>query len=120
MRSPKPNARAIIEPQASAFRLSFGDFEAFSPPQTLNPLVVDYPSFPAKHFRDTTVSITSILSRKPDHVRHKDSFIVRYIRFAALSRAWLAQHLAGPTLRDALMAKLLTYMCHRTTTLCWA
>ena len=74
---PQANARAIVIPQAPAFRLFLRYLQPFPPPQTFNPLMVhSMPAFQPKQSRDPPVAIPAILLCQLDNALQQDSFII--------------------------------------------
>ena len=96
----QPDAGTVVQPQTSPLRLFAGHLQPLAPPQALNPLVVDLPAGVAQQSRDPSVSVAAILASQLDHVRDQAILAVTAARDAALGRAVLPEHPAGPTLRD--------------------
>src|SRR5206468_12096786 len=65
---PQPDARSIIQPQASALGLSGGDLQPLASPDPFDPLVVDQPACPAQQLGDLAVAVATILPSQLDHV----------------------------------------------------
>jgi len=63
---PKPDARPIMEPKPSTFRLLAGYLEALLLTDSLDSLVVDVPSVPSKKLPDPAVAIPTELASKLD------------------------------------------------------
>src|ERR1700690_2764492 len=61
MTRPKPNARAVIQPQPPALRLPLGDLETFLPPKAFHALMVYVPMLPLKHCCNPSIPIATIL-----------------------------------------------------------
>jgi hypothetical protein len=47
--------------------------------------VIHFPSFIAKHPRDQTIAVTTILTGQLDHPFHQPRFVVRNMRHSTLS-----------------------------------
>ena len=97
----QPDAGAIVEPQTSPLRLFAVDLQPLAPPQALDPLVVDLPAGVAQQGRDPSIAVTAVPAGQLDHVRDQAVLVVTAARDPALCRSVLAQHPAGPTLRDS-------------------
>jgi hypothetical protein len=85
--------------------LLHGHFQPLTPPQALNALVIDLPASISQQSCDPTVSISTILSRQFDHVRHKAFFICTAPWSAALRRSMLAKYTTNPALGYRQLAK---------------
>src|SRR4051794_39964611 len=97
---PQPHARAVVQPQPSAFRLACGHFQTFTAPNAFNALVVAGPAFSPQQSRHPTVAIAPMLPRPVNDRRCQRRFVVGRSRRLALRRTVLIQHLAGKTLGD--------------------
>jgi hypothetical protein len=84
MTRPKPNARAIIQPQPSAFRLPLGHFETLQPPKTFDTLVVHSPLLLLKQRCNPTISIPAVLGRQLDHPPHEPRLVAWNLRLPSL------------------------------------
>ena len=96
----QPDAGAVVQPQTVPLRLFGGHLQPLAPPQALDPLVVDLPAGIAQQGRDAAVAVTAVLAGQLDHVRDQAILVVTAARDAALGRAMLSQHPAGPPFRD--------------------
>ena len=65
---PEPDARSVIQPQASAFWLPGGDLQPLTSPDPLNPLVIDQPAGPAKQRGDLAIAVAAILPGQLDDI----------------------------------------------------
>ena len=101
------DARAVRQPQATAFGLLLGDLQALAPPNPLHPLVVDQPACVTQQSCDLAVAIAAILSGKLDDVGRQPLLVIAALRHLALRRAMLTERRTGATLGDA---KLTTNM----------
>src|SRR4051812_32192168 len=97
---PQPDARSIIQPQASALGLSGGDLQPLASPDPLDSLVIDQPACPAQQLGDLAVAVATVLPGQLDDVGGQPGFIVSAPRDLALPRAMLAEGGAGPPLGD--------------------
>ena len=95
------DARPVGEPQPASFGLFLRDFQAFSPPQPLDPLVIHAPAFSPQQPRDPSIPIPSILRRQGDDPLHQPRLIRRHPRPMALGGPGVPEHPASPPLGDA-------------------
>jgi hypothetical protein len=95
---PEPDARSVIQPQASAFRLPGGDFQPLASPDPLDPLVVDQPAGPAQQLGDLAIAVATVLPGQLDDVVRQPCFIVTAPRDPALRRAVLPERRTGAAL----------------------
>ena len=107
MLGPQADARAVRQPQTTAFRLLPGDFQPLTPPDPLHPLVVDQPTGSPQQGCDLAVAVAAILSGKLDGIGRQPLLVIAALRYLALRRAMLAERRTGATLGDA---KLTTNM----------
>jgi hypothetical protein len=107
MLGPQADARSVRLPQTTAFRLLLWHLQPLTPPDPLDPLVVDQPARVPQQGRDLAVAITAILPGKLDDVGRQPLLVIAALRRLALRRAVLAERRAGATLGDA---KLTTNM----------
>ena len=97
---PQPDARAVIQPESPAFRLSGGNLQPLTPPDPLDPLVIDQPARVAQQRGDLAIAIAAILAGEFDDVGRQPLFIVTAPRDLALRRAMLAERRTGAALGD--------------------
>jgi hypothetical protein len=97
---PKTDARAVIQPEAAAFRLFLRHFEPFPPPDAIDPLEVRPPAFDAKQRGDPAIAVAAVSRRQTDDRRRQRFFIIADDGPPTLRRAWLANHGASTALRD--------------------
>ena len=95
---PKTDARSVIEPQPPALGLFGGDLQTLSPPEALDPLVIDLPPRPAQELRDLAIAVAAVLPGQGDHVGGQPLFVFRAPRHLALRRAVLTEHHTGAAL----------------------
>ena len=62
---PEPDARAIVEPQPTPFRLPSGHFQPLLPPDTLHTLVVHLPALDTQQVRDLAIPVPAEPARQP-------------------------------------------------------
>jgi hypothetical protein len=60
--SPKPHARAIVEPQPSSWLLPFRYFQPFATPDPLHSILAHLPASMLQQRRDAAVAVTAILA----------------------------------------------------------
>ena len=94
----QPDARPIGEPEAAALRLSGGDLQPFTAPDSFDPLVIDLPSRPAQELCDLAIAVAPVLSRQGDHVGGQLLLVFRAPRHLALRRAMLSERRTSTTL----------------------
>ena len=82
---PKPDTRAVVEPQPAPLGLSRGHFQPFLPPDTLNALVVHSPPVPLQHVCDPSVAISAVLSRQADNALGQTFFRFRELRNVSMA-----------------------------------
>src|SRR5690606_3455329 len=97
---PKPDARSVIQPETSSFRLLLRNLQPLPPPDALDTFGVHRPAFGPQHRRDPTIAIAAIPGGEPDDVGGERFFIRPARRLLALGRAVLPENLAGKALRD--------------------
>jgi hypothetical protein len=96
----EPDARSVIQPQASTFRLPGGDLQPLASPDPLDPLVVDQPAGPAQQRGDLAIAVAAILPGQLDDVGRQPLFIITAPRDLALRRAMLSERRTGTALRN--------------------
>jgi len=105
---PKTDARSVIEPQPPALGLFGGDLQTLSPPEALDPLVIDLPPRPAQELRDLAIAVAAVLPGQGDHVGSQPLLVFRAPRHLALCRAMLAERRTSAALGDMqVMANML-------------
>ena len=98
---PKTDARTVMQPQTTALGLSVWNLQPLTPPDPLDPLVVDDPAcLIPQHPRNLAIAIAAILSGQRDDVGGQPLLVVRAPRHLALRRAMLAERRTGPALGD--------------------
>jgi len=95
----KTDARSVMEPQTTAFGLLLGNLQPLTPPDPLNPLVVDDPACLApQHPRNLAIAVAAILSGQRDDVGGQPLLVFKAPRYLALRRAMLAERRTGAAL----------------------
>jgi hypothetical protein len=84
MRRPETYARAVVQPQPSAFGLFLRHFEPFLPPETFDPLVIHMPSCSMKQLRDPTITVATVLRGQRHHLPDQSRLVIRYVTLAPL------------------------------------
>ena len=101
----KPDARAISQPKPAALGLFGGNLQPLSPPDPLDPLVVDEPARRRpQQLRDLAIAVAAVLPGKFDDVGRQPLLVVTALRRLALRRAMLAERRTGTTLGDLELA----------------
>jgi hypothetical protein len=101
---PKPDTRSVMQPQTTAFGLLLGNLQPLTPPDPLDPLVVDDPAcLIPQHPRNLAIAIPAILSGQLDDVGGQPLLVFKAPRYLALRRAMLAERRTGPALGDVQM-----------------
>ena len=95
---PQPNARAVGQPEPAALGLLMGNLQPLTLPDTLDPLVVDYPARLAQELGDLAIAIAAVLPGKLDNIGGETLLVVTTARDLALRRAMLTKRRAGATL----------------------
>ena len=86
---PKPDARSVMQPQTTAFGLLLGNLQPLTPPDPLDPLVVDDPTgLIPQHPRNLAIAVAAILSGQFNDVGSQPLFRTPW--HLALRRAMLA------------------------------
>src|SRR6516165_6191471 len=68
---PQPNARSVGQPEPAALGLLMGNLQPLTLPDTLDPLVVDYPARLAQELGDLAIAIAAVLPAKLDNIGFK-------------------------------------------------
>lgn len=103
----QPDARPVIEPQATALWLTLRDLQPLAAPDPLDPLVVHCPSRMAEQRGHPAITVAAILLRQCDYILRQHLFVIRPAWRFALRRSMLTQHPADPSLG---LRKLLSNM----------
>src|SRR5215470_6617788 len=96
----QPNARSVGQPESAALWLLRWDLQPLTSPDTLDPLVVDYPARLAKQPCDLAIAIAAVLPGKLDSIGGETLLVLTAARDLALCRAMLPERRAGATLGD--------------------
>ena len=97
---PKPDAGAVVEPQAASLRLLGWHLEPLAAPDPLDPLGVHHPAGIAQQRRDLAIAVAAVLTRQLDDVGRERLFVVSAPRRLALCRAVLSERHAHAALGD--------------------
>ena len=77
-----------------------GNLQPLTLPDTLDPLVVDYPARLAQELGDLAIAIAAVLPGKLDNIGCETLLVVTAARDLALRRAMLPERRTGATLGD--------------------
>src|SRR5262249_49765801 len=83
----QPNARSVGQPESTALGLLRWDLQPLASPDTLDPLVVDYPARLAQQFGDLAIAVAAVLPGKLDNIGRETPLVVTTARDLALCRA---------------------------------
>jgi hypothetical protein len=97
---PQTNAGSVRQPEAPSFWLLLWNLQPLTPPDPLDPLVVDEPARVSQQSRDLPVAIATILTGKRDDVGGQTLLVLTTARDLALRRAMLTERRTGATLGD--------------------
>src|SRR5215471_3766277 len=97
---PQPDARSVGQPEPAALGLLMGDLQPLASPDTLDPLVVDYPARLAQECGDLAIAVAAVLPGKLDNIGRETLLVVTTARDLALRRAMLPERRTGATLGD--------------------
>ena len=65
---PQPDARSVGQPEPAALGLLMRDLQPLALPDTLDPLVVDYPARLPQQFGDLAIAVAAVLPGKLDNI----------------------------------------------------
>jgi hypothetical protein len=94
----QPNARSVGQPESAALGLLRWDLEPLASPDTLDPLVVNYPARLPQQFGDLAIAVAAVLPGKLDNIGRETLLVVTTAR--DLCRAMLPERRTGATLGD--------------------
>ncbi len=94
---PKPDARAVVQPEPTALGLLAGNFQPLTPPYPLDPFDVHDPTRLVQHRRDATIPVTAILERERRDVGGQCRLVIRSLGDLALRGTMLTENLACPS-----------------------
>lgn len=105
---PQTNAGSVRQPETATFWLLLWNpgsspgqaLQPLTPPDPLDPLVVDEPARVSQQSRDLPVAIATILTGKCDDIGGQTFLVLTAARHLALCRAMLTEHRTGATLGD--------------------
>ncbi len=94
---PKPNARAVVQPEPTALWLLVGNLQPLPSPYPLDPFDVHDPARLMQHRRDAAISISTILESKHCDIGGQRRFVIWCLCDLTLRRTMLAENQAGPS-----------------------
>jgi hypothetical protein len=95
---PQAEARTIRQPQTAPFGLPLGDLKPLTPPDPLDPLVIDEPARIPQQSCNLAVAIPAILACQLDDVGSQPLLVVAALWSLALRRAVLPERRTGTAL----------------------
>src|SRR4029453_1242056 len=95
---PQPNARSVGQPEPAALGLLMRDLQPLALPDTLDPLVVDFPSRLGQQGGDLAIAIAAVVPGKLDNIGCETLLVVTTAWDLALCRAMLPERRTGATL----------------------
>ena len=98
--SHRPRRDGPSQPEPTALGLLRWDLQPLASPDTLDPLVVDYPTRLAQELGDLAIAVAAVLPGKLDNVGGETLLVVTTARDLALRRAMLPERRTGATLGD--------------------
>src|SRR5262245_62352494 len=93
---PQPDARTVGQPEPAALGLLMGDLQPLTLPDTLDPLVVDYPARLAQQFGDLAIAIAAVLPSKLDNIGGETLLVLTTARDLAFVRAMVPHRRTDP------------------------
>ena len=93
------DTRSVRQPETATLGLLARNLQPLTPPDALDPLVVDLPASPAQERGDLAIAVAAILPRQLDDVGGQP-LLVTTTRDLALRRAMLPERRTGTTLGD--------------------
>jgi len=97
---PQADARSVRQPEPAALGLLRWDLQPLASPDTLDPLVVDYPARLAQQLGDLAIAVAAVLLGKLDNIGRQTLLVLTAARDLALRRAMLSERRTGATLGD--------------------
>jgi len=95
---PQPDAGSVRQPEPPAFGLFAGNLEPLTPPDALDPLVVDQPAGPAQQRCDLAIAVAAVLPGQLDDVGSQPLLVVPAARNLPLGRVMLSERRIGTAL----------------------
>ena len=92
--------RPVGEPQTAAFWLFRWNLQPLTPPDALDPLIIDQPARMAQQRRDLAIAVAAVLTSKLDDISGQTLFIISPRWRLALRRAMLPERFTGAALGD--------------------
>src|SRR5207247_6334824 len=81
---PQPDARSVGQPEPASFGLFRWDLQPLASPDTLDPLVVDYPARLPQQFGDLAIAVAAVLPGKLDNIGRETLLVITTVRDLAL------------------------------------
>ena len=100
---PEPNARAVVEPQASPWLVLLGNLKPLATPDALDPVPPNSPSDPLQQGGDPPVAIAAILRGERDDGLGERILVSPEGGHITLCSPGLADEAAGVALREAVL-----------------
>ena len=97
---PQADARSVRQPEPAPLGLLRWDLQPLASPDTLDPLVVDYPARLAQQLGDLAIAVAAVLLGKLDNIGRQTLLVLTAARDLALRRAMLSERRTGATLGD--------------------
>ena len=96
---PQTDTRPVVEPQTPTFGLLLRDLQPLTPPDPLDPLVVDDPSRRRpQQLRDLAVPVAAVLPGQFDDIGRQPLLVVTTVGRFTLRRAMLSERRTRTTL----------------------
>ena len=96
---PETDARPVVQPKPSAFRLFLGHLQPLAPPDALDPLVVDVPALGPQQRCDPPIAVAAILTRQSNNRSGQRFLVIGDDRLIALRRPRLPEDTASAAFR---------------------
>ena len=92
------DTRSVRQPETATLGLLARNLQPLTPPDALDPLVVDLPASPAQERGDLAIAVAAILPRQLDDVGGQPLLVVPPHRNLPLGRAVLSERRTGAPL----------------------
>ena len=100
-----PHTGTVVQPETSPGRLLLRHLQAFLPPDSFHPLVIDSPAVIAEQACDLAIPLPAILTRQVDDGLCQGGLVIRQVSLIPLRGAGLPQHSTDPTFRRPSVAQ---------------
>jgi hypothetical protein len=77
----EPYTGTVIQPEPPAFWPTLRDLQAFPPPETFYPFVINLPAVTLQQRSNTPVSIPAMPQSQLRHVRYENGFVIGFSRY---------------------------------------